>query len=158
MRNKSWLEKWDSPQLNQKLNLIRMDDLFINEMLTPWKWRYMYLCMYIYVCVSTDIPPTPQRRWGKWERSEKAKGLVWKKDIYLMKITTALSILSTTHSKLIRSPHFHENWNLELNVCLHLCVPNSPSLHSSCQVPTCLILFVMGKGDSLHFKVFFKCT
>lgn len=111
-----------SLQLNRKLNLIRMDDLFINEMLTSWKRRYMYLRMYICVCVRIYIPPNPQRRWGKWERSEKARGWFEKRQ-YLPGEDHHCPLHPFYHSfKANTLTSLSWELNLELNVCLHLSV------------------------------------
>lgn len=71
----------------------------------------IHVLTYVYMCMCAHIYPShPPEEVGEVGKVREGKGAGLKKDnIYLVKITTALSILSTTHSKLIRSPHFHEN-------------------------------------------------
>lgn len=161
---KSWHHHMpsDSPQLSLELNQICTKNLSINEMLMPWKWRYMDLRVRMCVCwtcISTSTH-APQRRREIWESPEKEeKASLIKDDAWRVQVTSALlSVPSTTHSTLISSPNFCENWKslqeIDVSLQIHIFLTHLPYIHFLRPLP---VLF-WGWGLLCNLKYFFKLT
>lgn len=109
------------------------------------------------MCVIPTPPQIPELL-GKWERSEEEASL----RKHLTGQGHHCPPLHPSYHSVKANKLAYFSWELKQfswGKCLpaSVCSPNSPSLHSSSQVPTCSVLFIcLGEGGILCFLKYFK--